>query len=259
MIRPTTSNVSTLSGIVAKGRQAIHFVSSAPSKIPYGGFSPVRLQMGCQPRPSLPLQLIRGHSGDLVCERLFRNRTFIRRHSQLLTPPAHPVALGSADGYSVRQPLRLLWPHPSFCIVLPVLFLMADGLYTTQKVPTFICQSLITCRRPYSDGSRKSPTNLNSWLGLRPLGRDSATIWPHTGLRVEVLTKLQRSHTAAARHLASPAPGGTFTTELARPGSLQGQVGHDYRNVRFIPDRTRTGCSARFVGCTSSEIKPNQG
>ena len=42
MIRPMTSNVAALSSIVANGHQAIHFVSSAPSKIPYGGFSPVK-------------------------------------------------------------------------------------------------------------------------------------------------------------------------------------------------------------------------
>jgi hypothetical protein len=48
MIRPMTSDVSALSGIVANGHQAVHFVSSAPSKIPYGGFSPVRLQTGCR-------------------------------------------------------------------------------------------------------------------------------------------------------------------------------------------------------------------
>ena len=56
MIRLMTSSVSALSGIVANGHQAIHFVSSAPSKIPYGGFSPVRLQAGCQPCPSPPLR-----------------------------------------------------------------------------------------------------------------------------------------------------------------------------------------------------------
>ena len=44
MIRPMTSYVSALSGIVANGHQAIHFVSSAPSKISYDGFFPVRLQ-----------------------------------------------------------------------------------------------------------------------------------------------------------------------------------------------------------------------
>ena len=52
VVRPMTSDVSALSGIVANGHQAMHSVSSAPSKIPYGGFSPVRLQAGCQERPS---------------------------------------------------------------------------------------------------------------------------------------------------------------------------------------------------------------
>jgi len=31
MIKPMTSGVSALSGVVANGHQAIHFVSSAPS------------------------------------------------------------------------------------------------------------------------------------------------------------------------------------------------------------------------------------
>ncbi len=53
MCRPAASVVSALSGCVANGRQAMHHVSSPPSKIPYGGFSPVRLQTGCQPQPSL--------------------------------------------------------------------------------------------------------------------------------------------------------------------------------------------------------------
>jgi hypothetical protein len=47
MGRPAASVVSALSGFVANGRQAVHHVSSPPSKIPYGGFSPVRLQTGC--------------------------------------------------------------------------------------------------------------------------------------------------------------------------------------------------------------------
>ena len=46
MGRPAASVVSALSGFVANGRQAVHHVSSPPSKIPYGGFSPVRLQIG---------------------------------------------------------------------------------------------------------------------------------------------------------------------------------------------------------------------
>src|SRR5580765_4934275 len=33
-------------------RACLICVSSSPSEIPYGGFSPVRLQTGCQPQPS---------------------------------------------------------------------------------------------------------------------------------------------------------------------------------------------------------------
>jgi hypothetical protein len=38
MIRPMTSCVSALSGIVANGHQAIHFVSSAPLRFRTAGF-----------------------------------------------------------------------------------------------------------------------------------------------------------------------------------------------------------------------------
>ncbi len=47
-----TSKVSTFSGCVANGHQALQYVSSSPSKIPDVGFSPVRLQTGIRPQPS---------------------------------------------------------------------------------------------------------------------------------------------------------------------------------------------------------------
>ena len=52
MSRTVTSAVSALSSCVANGHQSVHHVSSSPSKIPYGGFSPVRLQAGSPLRPS---------------------------------------------------------------------------------------------------------------------------------------------------------------------------------------------------------------
>jgi hypothetical protein len=194
MIRPMTSNVSTLSGIVAKGHQAIHFVSSAPSKIPYGGFSPVRLQTGCQPRPSLPLQLIRGHSRDLLRARLFRSRTSVRRHSRLLTPHTHPVALGSADGYSVRQPLRLLWPHPSFCrprrvyVLMPAVARPAEGPHFYLPELDDVPPSLLR----WFQGGLTNPL-----LGVAFANSEEARqpYAPHTRLRAADLTKLQRSLT----------------------------------------------------------------
>jgi hypothetical protein len=48
-----TSKVSTFSSFVANGHQALQYVSSSPSEIPDVGFSPVRLQTGIQPQPSL--------------------------------------------------------------------------------------------------------------------------------------------------------------------------------------------------------------
>ena len=251
MLRPMTSNVSALSGIVANGHQAIHSVSSAPSQIPYGGFSPVRLQAGCQTRPSPSDDGFDAATVEVSSVRvLFRSRACVRRHSRPLTPHTCPVALGSASGYAVRRPHRLLWPHPSFCAAPPVSFIYGRRISRNAEGPQFGCQSLMTCRRPYSDGPQGSPTNLNPWLGLRPFGRGSAAIWSTHRTTCGGFTKLQRSLNAAARHLACPAPDGTFTTELACAESPPTQVGHDYRNVRLIPDRTRTGCSGSFMGCT---------
>ena len=78
MLRPMTSKVSALSSCVAKGHQALHFVSSAPSKIPYGGFSPVRLQTRLTPRPpsrASPHPFIGRHC------RYLRSRCFVRSGS----------------------------------------------------------------------------------------------------------------------------------------------------------------------------------
>ena len=187
MIRPMTSDVSALSGIVANGHQAMHNVSSAPSKIPYGGFSPVRLQAGCQKRPSSPHGDFDGSTVAFSSVRvLLRSRTCVRRHSRLLTPHTCPVALGSASGCIVRRPHRLLWPHPSFCRPPRISSLLPAAL-GRQKVPNLFCPSLIPCRRPYSGGSVAPKTSLRTRLGLHPSCRGSATtmlhtpdyVWPH--------------------------------------------------------------------------------
>jgi hypothetical protein len=105
--------VSDLSAFVAKKRPIPAPVSPALSKIPYGGFSPVRLQASCQRRPSLakptwtlPQWLSPARAFDSV------RGLASKRHTRILTPHTRPVALGSATGYIVRQPHRLLWPHP---------------------------------------------------------------------------------------------------------------------------------------------------
>jgi hypothetical protein len=107
MVRPMTSNVAALSGIVANGHQALHFVSSAPSKIPYGGFSPVRLQTRLPqwpPSRGCSCPLIGRHPQDVRLRRFVRIQTVPR----LPTPTTSPVALGSPSGCSVRLAHRLL-------------------------------------------------------------------------------------------------------------------------------------------------------
>jgi hypothetical protein len=110
MFRPTAYVVAVLSDFVANGRQAVHHVSSALSTIPYGGFSPVRLQAGVRPRPSrAPATLIRAlaarptgrRSNASVCDS-------VRRPCGV----SGPEALGSPAGHAVPPGHRLLWPHP---------------------------------------------------------------------------------------------------------------------------------------------------
>jgi hypothetical protein len=181
MIRPMASNVSALSSFVANGHQAIHVVSSAPSKIPYGGFSPVRLQAGCQQHPSPPRSSFDVTTVAFSSVRvLVRSRTCVRRHSRLLMPHTCPVALGSASGYIVRRPHRLLWPHPSFCRSPLVYCPYASGSFDEQKFPNLLRQGVIPCRRLYSGGSRAPLISRSGGLGLHPFCRGSATTLIHT-------------------------------------------------------------------------------
>ena len=104
------------------GHQAVHHVSSSLSKIPYGGFSPVRLQAESRWPPS-PLRAYRPPKAlaVLASGSPKGNR---RSVSASLRGPSRrigPEALGSAKeglhlptGCSVPSRHRLLWPHPSF-------------------------------------------------------------------------------------------------------------------------------------------------
>jgi len=116
-----TSNVSTVSDFVANGHQIMPNGSCSPSKIPYGGFSPVRLQTGIQPEPS---------SAFLELKRRTRipSRTANLYPAQVrVSPPIVPIpgqvsgsvapvlsrpeALGSPGSYALSLDPRLLRPH----------------------------------------------------------------------------------------------------------------------------------------------------
>ena len=192
MSRPMTSGVSALSSIVANGHQAIHFISSAPSKIPYGGFSPVRLQTRCR-------DAIFG-AAPAAAYRRFQPSSDI--HPLLLSGclglSPHPNAPNADSGALVQRSLA----RPAVVLSASVFAyydrirasgcprrfrLLCQRVCDRQKFPNLLCQGLIPCRRPYSGGSRAPMTSLSVGLDLHPFCTGSATtlihtpdyVWPH--------------------------------------------------------------------------------
>ena len=117
-----TSSVSVVSDFVANGHQIMPNDSCSPSKIPYSGFSPVRLQTGIQPRPSsAPPELKRKTRIPSGKTNLYAAKVQVSPPI-VLDPPrqfsgavnrelSRPEALGSPEGYAVPPSLCLLWPH----------------------------------------------------------------------------------------------------------------------------------------------------
>jgi hypothetical protein len=182
MLRPMTSNVSALSSIVANGHQTVHPVSSAPSKIPYGGFSPVRLQAGCQPRPSSSHEGFDAATVEISSVRvLFRSRAFgpaaltaadtthlpsgpwLRQ--RLCCPPASSLTMATSEllrrsaGFMIygRQTLRVAeGPHfylPELDDVLSSLLRWPQGSIT-NPILGFAFADSRAARQPYAPPSR---------------------------------------------------------------------------------------------------------
>ena len=234
MFRPMTSSVSALLGLVANGHQAVHPVSSSPSKIPYGGSSPVRLQAGCLPRPSLSAHtrrpLIRGHPSahrlpslaprgqGLACRsgaiaalsRRCRSscRTLRPRGpwlaSGLFCPAGSSLTMASSEALAHSR--RLMNSATGLCP-------RAAG----QRFPTLLCVSFAPCRLPYPGGSGGLDCCSSARGGLRPSVKGSAPATSHAevGSRVAAISRLQSSLYAAARSVARPSPTRTFTFELS--------------------------------------------
>ena len=149
MIRSMTSSVSALSDTVANGHQTIHFVSSAPSKIPYGGFSPVRLQTRLTPR-----LLISRHCRYLRRQRFIRNRSCDQAapatsdHDRESSGPWLPGRLycpvGSSLTMATSAPLsatRWLMHYSTGLREQPA---------SRRGSPIYSASPFTSCRRPYS-------------------------------------------------------------------------------------------------------------
>jgi hypothetical protein len=181
-----TSDISALSGIVANGHQAIHFVSSAPSKIPYDGFSPVRLQTRLTPRP--PSQ-----AGQLLLMgrhcRYLRPRRFIRSGSDDQAAPSTSDHDPRSSGPWL--PNRLFCPAGSSlamatCAPLSVTRRLMDYSVRLRTLsadprgsPIYPVSPFSPCRRPYSGGPSDCPQRcLRRWFCLHQIRTGSATTFP---------------------------------------------------------------------------------
>ncbi len=234
MRRPPASDVSALSGFVANGRQAVHPVSFSPSEIPYGGFSPVRLQTGSTRRHLRRLTTYR-RPVALSAPALLAPKGNRRTESACRQVPAGrsgPEALGSASGYVVPSPHRLLWPHPSLWASPGGLWFSPPGLCLAaedQRVPALSCVSVFPCRLPCPGGPGGlrllyfrpwQPSPICDGLGVRGV--------PLETVHVAGFSRLQSSLDAAARKLACPTPSRAFTFELSFHESPRWNVEHNY-------------------------------
>src|SRR6266550_746410 len=157
-----TSCVSALSGIVANGHQAIHFVSSAPSKIPYGGFSPVRLQTRLTPQP--PSHMQKHRLIGRYCRYLVSRRFVHSRSCDQLAPRTSDHDRGSSGPW---LPDRLYCPARSSLTMATSAPLTATRRLMDYSVklrnqsagrrgsPIYSASPFTPCRRPYSDGSHE--------------------------------------------------------------------------------------------------------
>ena len=218
MIRSMTSDVSALSGCVANGHQAMHFVSSAPSKIPYGGFSPVRLQTRLTPRPpspAFPRPLIGRHCRYLVSRRFVRSRSCDQAaprtadHDRESSGPWLPVRLycpvGSLLTMATSAPLsatRWLMDYSTG---------LRDRPASRRGSPIYSASPFTPCRCPYSGGPNNCiRRGLHRWCCLRPICTGSATTNPTDPDQVGRVTKRQLLLNATAWKCCSPCSGQDF-------------------------------------------------
>ena len=222
MCRSVASNVSALSSGVANSNQTMQLVSSSLSKIPYGGFSPVRLQTGSPRRPSCEhctLKLIRRASAALgPC-----SRNGIRNGSSITAPP-------------VQRPLARQRVMLSHRVIAYYGLIRDSGFHTpTYALSGALCGPTTSHRKPevpqftlhvfHRRAALRTPVDcaiapdcyFNAHTSLRHFRSGSAPTSPHNRVTVACVTRLQVSLYATARRLARPAPARTFTFELSSP------------------------------------------
>ena len=239
MFRAATSSVSTLSGFMANGCQLDAPVFPSPSKIPYGGFSPVRLQTEIRmPRSSRLHTYTRLPPMSRVP--VARFRAIHKRNA--LTRPSRPEALGSPAGYAVPPDHRLLWPH--LRLSSPPVRLSSSSVWLTPAHLTRgIRASPFYSARLSLRAASYTPT---PWLtafnrffvansGLHHFRCGSAVISYALRNQHSRVTRQQNFLYDAAHRVACRSPATAFTIKLSPCKSPFHGVDYNYAGTRSIP------------------------
>jgi hypothetical protein len=141
-------------------RACLASVSSAPSKIPYGGFSPVRLQTGffrrhlrrlrrliddqlhqCLPAPHSPICV-----GAVGCTSIHSGPEALGFPANYVVPPESSLPMASSEPLCLSGQLINVFAARS----LP--WSARAALGSDQRVPNLSCTSVPPCRFPYPGG-----------------------------------------------------------------------------------------------------------
>lgn len=216
MIRPMTSDVSALSGIVANGHQAIHTFPLPPLKFRTVGFP----QYGFKRAVS---RTLRPRSGALTRPQWSSRPSAFSFRSRACAQAAHTASdtTHPPSGPWLRQ--RFFCPPASSLTMATSELLPATagfGFMPTAlrrtEVPQFTLPELDSVPpsllRWLQDADRRVCT---PGLAFAHPVRARQPQSPHNRTTCGLLTKRQHSLNAAARNLPCPTPVGTFTAELA--------------------------------------------
>lgn len=218
------------------GRARHTCVSSTPSKIPYGGFSPVRLQAGSQSQPSSSnAPGLYATQSPRVCP----YGPYGQVERGFCSERTSPEALGSPAGYVVPPGHRLLWPHPSLSASPADLWIRQQVFafrLTPRGSPLYsACPSLRATSLTPADRSAASGCCFADRHSLRHHPMGSASASPRRRFSRGRVTRLQSSLYAAARSFAGPSPTRAFTFELSPRGSPHRSVEYNYAGKQPIP------------------------
>ena len=239
--------------VESRRAHALHHVSCSPSKIPYVGFSPVRLQTGFQRRSSLKIICLK-------CEAHMQHKTNNLYATKAERPcPYSPTAFIAEPATSTAHPVQRPLARQALCCRSGSSLNMASS----ESVCTFLCLIFfvhwIFALRPrmgwYRQIPQFAPRTYNSVPSSVPrqpwrvhLVVSSPTVIAfaisamarqphptHAGSHVGSVTRLQSSLYATARSLACPSPARTFTIELSPGGSPRSDVDYNYTANNQLP------------------------